>query len=183
MSQSSSSPLIPLTVIQKNCAYWVAREYQVCLSYVPAGVEVESRDGQFRYREHTREYWAGDSSACRLGVIAHFQGWKRGYYRHLTRPPGLRDTQAVLYTGSGFIPLGLPSLTAYADIVGHALPYNRVQWEDLNPAPALPRTGLPGSAVGGDHPCPGLGCPGCDPPSAVRPREELQWVGSAPRLG
>lgn len=33
----------------KNCAYWVAPEFQVCLDYVPAGVEMYNENGVFRY--------------------------------------------------------------------------------------------------------------------------------------
>ena len=41
MSQSVDfSRSVELSVTDKNCAYWVAKEFQVCLSYVPAGVEM-----------------------------------------------------------------------------------------------------------------------------------------------
>lgn len=45
-------------------------------------------------------------SSCRIGIMAHFQGWKRGYYRFFTRVASL-DTHAVLYSSSGFIPIRL----------------------------------------------------------------------------
>jgi len=124
---------VPLEVTTKNCAYWVAPEFQVCLSFVPAGVEMRAENGIYEYNEQNFQYYVGGKSNCRLGFISHFQGWKNNYYKFTTRTPSLDNTNSILYSSTGFIPLRLdiPTLSVYGEITGTSLPFGRIAPLDI----------------------------------------------------
>ncbi len=95
-----------LRTLQYNCAYWLPPGDMVCLSDVPADVDIIGN------RDKERYYVAkgGDPHAwgkCREGVISHFQSWKRGYYTS-TVPQPTRHSSFLLISEVGFIPLRFP---------------------------------------------------------------------------
>ena len=85
------------------CAYWLPPEFQVCLSLVPADVDISSINGSIVHSQTDQHKFF---SSCREGSTTHFQGWKKNYYHFMTRSPPL-DSRALVISETGFIPLRL----------------------------------------------------------------------------
>jgi hypothetical protein len=105
---AASKPVALYREENYDCAYWIGRRDQVCLSKVPADVDIMSKDRDITYIPQDGYRCLGGT--CREGAISHFQGWKKGYFTHMTRPPPLQAS-FVIVTQWGFVPFRFPATT------------------------------------------------------------------------
>ena len=78
--QLALEPLVPLERVSSyNCADWIPKKYQVCVSMLPAHVSViksAATKSRFAYRNSDKY---PDLGSCREGSLSHFQGGKGQY--------------------------------------------------------------------------------------------------------
>jgi len=108
-----------VAVYEQNymCAYWLPPEYQVCLSKVPAKVDISMIAGNISY---TQQDLHAATATCREGSTSHFQAWKNNYYHFMVRPPPL-DARALVISEGGFIPLRLLMASPGSSLRGSAV--------------------------------------------------------------
>jgi hypothetical protein len=87
-----------------KCAYWLPREYQICLSEVASYVDLSYQEGHFSSGNQDNHLVL--HSQCREGSTVHFQGWKNNFYTFNSRPAP-RDSHALVVSEYGLIPLRL----------------------------------------------------------------------------
>ena len=112
---------LPLSREPYDCSYWIRKEHQVCLSSVPADVNIigsGSEEAPLSYVN--KDMYRCLGGHCREGAISHFQAWKHHYYTHTTRPPPSKAS-FLLVSQFGLIPLRFPSILSEAAHHRHIL--------------------------------------------------------------